>query len=82
MGRNWEKAAYGTPVYPFSDTADGRIVTELYKARREAEQQGNQSARLQAETIDAISRNYDGRTSLEYEEFNRAIDDISREIGN
>jgi tetratricopeptide (TPR) repeat protein len=54
--RTLEATLYGTPMYVFSDTPDGRIVTELHKKRLQDEEHGKKELVLHEATVREIAR--------------------------
>lgn len=68
--RSWEYALYGTPMYAFSDSPDGRIVGELNKMRQNQQESDKQYLQLQQQATEDIRRIHDGQLQVNREAAN------------
>lgn len=63
-GRQLESFVHGIPLYPFSNTPDGRIVGELHRARTEQQNFQSASLEIQRRALSELSRIHGGRTTI------------------
>ena len=66
-----ENLIHGTPYYPFTNTPDGRMVTEQYRTRHALEKYQDRSLSLQRDTLKALTGPHGGQTMVSREEFQR-----------
>ncbi len=68
-GRVLENLFHGTPIYPFSSTPDGRIVTEQRKNRQQNEDFHRKSLAVQEKLTEDLTQVFDGRSAVTREDF-------------